>query len=318
MEAQEWQDRLEKHFSTDGVVGANLKSISEQEEAYDFAFTFGLKGQDILIHSFLSFYVDTFRIAWNFVAQNGWPENKENYPMTLAYFLVIFRSFCACEKLARKGYPYDAYALLRDIKDRAIYLCGLSNNHTTLPALIGASPTLKTVEGPQKPKQAVESLRVIKRVAMAEEKRIKNKIVGAESGLANDTKEQITFWEEMFHLEVHGSRLTLMALIGDWTSSGTLTLGPKFNEYYHAMHANRASEIGWFVTRLLPFLKLKPEAFGDEWEEKYAILDDSFKYMVTALSNIGKPIGDALIDLVETKFAFKEPFIYFEPDGTAT
>jgi len=39
--------------------------------------------------------------------------------------------------------------------------------------------------------------------------------------------------------------------------------------------------------------------------------------MVQSLSNLGKPIGDAFIALVETKFSFGPDLKYFDPGGPA-
>ena len=37
-----------------------------------------------------------------------------------------------------KGYPLDAYSLMRDLKDRAFLLAGVAHNITTFPTIIGA------------------------------------------------------------------------------------------------------------------------------------------------------------------------------------
>lgn len=58
-------------------------------------------------------------------------------------------------------------------------------------------------------------------------------------------------------------------------------------------------------------------AFGDDWHKKYVILDDSMRYVVNGLKSIKKEIGEALILLVDTKFTFRQPLHYFEPDGSA-
>ncbi len=82
------------------------------------------------------------------------------------------------------------------------------------------------------------------------------------------------------------------------------------------MYMNRASEIAWLLLRSLPYLQVEDNAFGDRWQEKHKILDDSFLYMQKGLSGLGKEIGDAFITLVEKKFSFDETFYYFEADGS--
>lgn len=63
----------------------------------------------------------------------------------------------------------------------------------------------------------------------------------------------------------------------------------------------------------MPYLRVADNAFGYEWHAKRAVLDDSFRFMLELLGTLGKSIGDALIVLVDNKFAFNPPFHYREP-----
>jgi hypothetical protein len=94
-------------------------------------------------------------------------------------------------------------------------------------------------------------------------------------------------------------------------------VGPTFHEQAFAMYMNRASEVGWLILRLLPYLQIQENGFGIDWHRKCAVLDDSFRYMVHGLSNLGKKIGDAFITLVDERFSFGRSLSYFEPDGSA-
>jgi hypothetical protein len=82
------------------------------------------------------------------------------------------------------------------------------------------------------------------------------------------------------------------------------------------MYMNRACEVAWLITRLFPYLQVEENAFGDKWRARHEILDDSFRHMQLGLSELGKKIGDAFIKFVDTNFAFKKPFHYFEANGT--
>jgi hypothetical protein len=57
--------------------------------------------------------------------------------------------------------------------------------------------------------------------------------------------------------------------------------------------------------------------FGVEWEAKRAILDDSLRYMVEEMEVMGKKIGRSFINMVDRNFSFRQPFHYFEADGSA-
>lgn len=82
------------------------------------------------------------------------------------------------------------------------------------------------------------------------------------------------------------------------------------------MYINRSSELGWMVTRLLPYLQVTENAFGDEWRRTREILEDSFRYMVESLGNLGKRQGASFIAMMDDKFAFEQPFYYFDADGS--
>jgi hypothetical protein len=83
------------------------------------------------------------------------------------------------------------------------------------------------------------------------------------------------------------------------------------------MYMNRSAELSWLIVQLLPFLQVSRDAFGEEWKNKRQLLDASFRYMVEAFGNLGKRLGPSFIAMVDTNFLFREPFYYFEADGTA-
>lgn len=93
-------------------------------------------------------------------------------------------------------------------------------------------------------------------------------------------------------------------------------VGPTHYQPAFTMYMNRVVELGWLVLRLLPYLQLERGAFGSDWHRKYAVLDNSFRYMVQGLSNMGKKIADAFMILVDQKFSFPD-LCYFDPDGAA-
>jgi len=93
-------------------------------------------------------------------------------------------------------------------------------------------------------------------------------------------------------------------------------IGPTLDYESKVIYINRSAEIGWLIVRLLPFLQITTGAFSFEWEAKRTILDDSFRYMVEALGAGGKRMGKSFVTMLDTNFSFKQPFVYFEADGT--
>ena len=303
MTVEEWQERLEKAFTSNGIIGAQLVSVIEQEQKYGIYINRKFHGQNILMESFQAIFIESIRLAIRNVYITGWPEDKPYYPMTILYYLTMFRRLRAAENLIRCGYPLDGYSLLRDLKDRTIFLAAIPKGITSLLKIIGDTGNEKLTE---------ENYKKIKNSRKNEERKVLNKMIRKESGFDSATLEELNRWENMFHEEVHGSRMTLFLEMGLWRKQEKLSIGPIPHELAYGMYMNRAVEIGWLITRLLPLLQLKPKSFGDEWAEKWHVLDDSFRVMVKGLESIGKGIATAFIHFVDTQFLFSPEHHYME------
>ncbi|MBN4081269.1 hypothetical protein JYT44_02770 [Caldithrix abyssi] len=307
-DVEKWQRRLEDNFGIDGYVGGNLYNIYDMEtecgtEYLEFAY-----GQNILIESFQSFFLETLENALQWVNDHGWPKGCESYHLFIVYYTILFRSFRACENLLYKGYPLDGYSLLRDLKDRTIFLSAIANNITTFKSIFVYGGIRVSTD---------KNWRDISNKRKKEEFRILNLLIRKDSGFPKKVQEALDMWEMLFHEEVHGSKFSFLFEYGDWVKNKTpLLVGPTPKLKPMAMYMNRASEIAWMIVRLLPYLQVKENSFGDRWHEKHKILDESFRFMQKGLSKIGKEIGDAFISFVDEKFSFKSPFYYFEADGT--
>jgi len=308
MTIPEWQDRLANHFTANGLIGGSLHGVFGEEEDVGRQVVERFHGHNVLIDSFQSFYIDTINLALGRVVEKGWPDNGPNYSLALASFSNLFRRYRACEILFAKGYPLDGYASMRDIKDRAVMLAGLAHNMTTFPRIFGGLVPA--------PGELEEYERKSVRNRKNEENRIANLIAGKESGLSPDTQRELKRWDGLFHREVHGGFLSLVQEMDAPTRGVAPVIGPTFDTQSFAMYMNRSTEMGWLIVRLLPFLQMSENSFGEEWQVKHSVLDDSFRFMVQGLSSLGKRIGDAFTTLVDEKFSFREPFHYFEADGS--
>ena len=78
-------------------------------------------------NAFLLETVETAEAEWNkeAVRLGIW------FPRYLLYYTAIFRTFRAAETLLLSGYPLSGYALLRDLKDRAMILAALGGGGLT-------------------------------------------------------------------------------------------------------------------------------------------------------------------------------------------
>lgn len=314
MNVKQWQDRLEETFSFNGIVGGQLLKIVQCEQECGEYYVKTFRGQARLIDSFQGFLINTIEKSVDLVAKNGWPHNSEHYSATIIYFIMMIRRVRACECLLSNGYHMDGYALLRDMKERAIFLAALAHNLTTWEKLDGYGPDAP-VPPPGK-KITKEKQLLMKKNKKNEEHRLLGLMIRKQSGLDSKVLHELEKWEDLFDREIHGAKLSFFLELGGWaTGKHDLSIGPRPGDETIAMYLNRICEIGWLITRLLPYMQTSINAFGDEWHAKWKILDDSFLFMQQDLSKLGKVIGIAFIELVNKKFYFKEPFIYFEPTG---
>ena len=308
MTIDEWHNRLADTFTVDGLVGGHLIEVHDRERDIGNHLVRTFRGQNVLIDSFQSFYIETLNLATDLVGQHGWPVRSNSYALAFAQFLSLFRRYRACEILFYSGYPLDGYSLFRDVKDRAFMLAGVAHNMTTLTKVLGDVPVMEDMAAWRK-----RTARKRKDL----EHRISKEMYGETSGFSPDIVSILRHWDSLFHEEVHGGRLSLIHEM-EFLAKGMLNrVGPSFHEQAFTVYMNRSAELGWLILRLLPYLQVTERAFGEDWYRKYEILDESFLFMVQGLTSIGKKIGEAFIALVEKKFTFSQPFYYSEGDGLA-
>lgn len=310
MNVSEWQKRLERTFSSKGIIGPRLVDIINQENECGNYVINTFHGYRVLQDSFFDFFIDTLQKAGHFAREHGVPREATYYNITLLSQLTIFRSFRAAENLLLKGYPLDGYALLRDLKDRAIFQAAIMQGVTTFKKLHGYD-ILETAKGNLSSDS--ELYKKAKKQQKIQEHKVLELFLGEKAGFDKDTFDELNRWEKMFHEEVHGSRFTFAIEGGDWLrGKSPITTGPLPNTTAIAMYLNRSNEIGWMLLRTLPVLQLKPNALGDEWSSKWHVLDDSFRYSITSFAKMGKKIGHAILKLIDSKFNFNPTYVYKE------
>jgi hypothetical protein len=204
------------------------------------------------------------------------------------------------------GYPLDGYALQRNLKDRAISLGAIVGGISSFPALYGLKgPT--SAPWTNKDKQAVLNRR------KDEEKKMFGRMIGKNSGLDEAYLEALTQWNELFHMEVHGSRLSTMREVFSWLQDKKdFAVGPRMDDDSFAMYMNRFTEIAWMILRSLPFLQTNKICFTDEWQHEWEVLDNSLRVSVEGLGSLGKKIAPAFTAMIEQKFPASPASRYVE------
>lgn len=311
MTTEQVLDRLDKVFSSEGIIGARLIPILEKERQNEEIAEAKFRGFRWLTDSFFDFYLETIKAAEVCCLSKGLPQQLSCYPSVFLKFVVNFWSFRAGDVLYRNGYPLDGYALLRDLKDQAIAFAAIHAGISSYRALEGVAPEENASE---------TDLEKMRQRRMAEERRVMKLFFGQPSGLSEEVRGHLDGWNSLFHLEVHGSRLTFYSSGGDWLSGRTrLPLVPSPSQDDMVMYVNRGLEIQWMFVRLLPFLQTIPDAFGSAWAGKWTVLDETYRIFIERLSqNNQKPHFQAFIDFIDAKFPNSASISYAEADRKAT
>lgn len=321
MDISEWQKRLEKTFiGPNNIVGERVMQVIDGETAYKETVVNKYIGHRFLSDSFFDFYMETLGLATDWVQKNGYPKNAGNYSMLFFRHVATFRNLRAAENVSVLGYPLDGLSLLRNVKDQAIFLGAIANGFTTLYALWGYSKKedmKKTRPEDIKsgiPIMQIEQFAELRKKAKKEEDRIFDIMLRKKSGLYGDHIKELSQWEDLFNIEIHGSRFTYAFEMVNWFMGvKSPSLVPQFEEPQIAMYMNRVNEIEWLILRTLPFMQLDSFAFGKEWAKKWKILDESFYIIFERLWSQNKnSIALAIIELAENKFRFSPELLYFE------
>lgn len=299
MDIAQWQKRLEETFGNGRMVRPELVPVLEAEVAYGDFVRHWFHGYSVLMDSFQAFLLMTLKLADVHYQAAVQPPPFEWYRPQMMEYVAIFRAIRSAEILLRHGYSFRAFALLRDVKDQVLVLAAIGNRMTTLKEAQGLDAPM-TGQSP-----SAFDIRTITNRRKKADQRIRSLMIGDKSDLGDSFVEELQSWESCFHLEVHGARFTTAIHGRQWFLNGReLPMLPVADRMRDSLYANTAAQIAWMLLRTLVLLQLKPGAFGNEWTGQWRLLDDSFRFMVEGLKREGKPLGDAIIHLIDRKFPF--------------
>ncbi|GEM_PF-1212430 len=304
---EEWIGRLEKIFGHQD----RLQQYMAEEKQCGVVIANKYRGYHLLTDSFLDFYIETLQIAHSQIQNYQIHQKRSNYMIIFLFFVTILKSLRAAENIYAAGYPLDGYALLRDLKDRAIFIAAIISNVSSFSALYGYRNFVQRGETitPENYKSLIKERK-------KEEKRVFDRMLWKNSCIEEKYRKEIEKWENLFHEEVHGSRLTFFYEgVNYLANKKSIPIAPKHTERSAALYMNRMNEVSWMVLRCLPFLQLKPRSFGESWDKKWEILDESFLILEKELSKMGKSIADVIIYLINAIFNMTPDTYYIDRDS---
>jgi hypothetical protein len=292
---KEFADRLKGLSIFEGRVFGRLRLIYEEEATYRERAR-NYKGYWALSDAFKCFFLETIELT------NG-QRSKVTEPLSAFYGLMVprlvsaFRYTCGAEHLAEFGYPLEAFTIQRNIFDLLVLTSAALQKFTDFYKLDGLDETA--------PSETRLDFKKVVKLRRKTERAVISKMLGADSGLSQSAQDELAVLNRLFDNEVHGARLSFAGAAGFLKGQDGLSVVPSFVERNLAMYLNRAWELEWMLHRLLPLLQPVGIMLPDSWADKWRALDDSFRYSVNEMTaQLGKAIGAAFVEFVDTKFPF--------------
>lgn len=134
---------------------------------------------------------------------------------------------------------------------------------------------------------------------------VRRKMDGADSGLTQETVDQLGTLNELYDAETHGSQLSTAQNIGWLTGGAELAVVPAFSEMKAGLFLNRHVEVGWMAHRLLPLVQPSSLRLNEGWAANWNVLDRCYGEAVLSMTKqLGLPVGRAIAEFISKKFPF--------------
>ncbi len=302
MSLDKFQSKLKSISEHNGVPYGRAFQLFKDEDKHNLEIL-RFSGYISLSDAFKCFFLETVELM-NTQHRLKIPTSlPEFYGFFVARLVHSFQSLCGAERIAMRGYPYQAYTLLRNTFD----------NLQLTSATIQKFTDFYSIEGIERGKPV--ELKFTVALRKKTENKVRRLMSGEQSGLTQATIDELENWDELFDYEVHGARLWLATEAHGWLrGSEALPVLPKFKERSFVFFMNRFCEVGWMAHRLVPLFQPFVEAFGNKWSEKWRVLDECFiEFIDSLVSDSGKKAitGAAILEFVRAKFPFNENSTFY-------
>jgi hypothetical protein len=284
--------QLDAISESDGILYGRARLLSDAEQKHQRAilqYTVYLALSD----AFKCFFLETVELINPACRPKVTEPLSELHEIFVTRLIHSFKSLCGADRIAICGYPYQAYTLLQDVFNDLVLSSAALQKITDFYSVDGVIPG-KPIDIAQ-----VKELRKHTELAVCQ------KMTGKESDLTQQTQDELSNWDALFHSEVHGVHLSLAAALGFMKGTELQPALPRFDAVQFAMFVNRYFEVCWMAHRLIPALQPSGVPLSQTWMDKWGVLDAALEMTVQALTvQHGNKIGAAIVELVKTKFPF--------------
>lgn len=302
--------KLDQHLQNiadyNGVPFGRLARYWEAESQHIEVMRVRHDGSLMISRTFQCFFLETIELlnkSTDTIPQDG----PAFYTRFVAKLVHVFQQLCASELLAMHGYPFPAFAQLRNIFDHLVLISAAMQKLTDLFEIEGIEPD-----------KAIDQKKS-KQLRKKAESRVRESMTGKFSGLSEQTAANLIIWNDLFDFEVHGSKLSLGIVSNFVHGTGRLAVFPEYKALPSINYATRTCEITWMTHRLVPLLQHSTLRFPDEWRLKWDLLDEAIETAVRHFADQQEQkVSLAIVELVNSKFPFSARTAYpletFETD----
>lgn len=290
-----WQDKIIDNFiGPNGWNGERILTLDKIEMEVLSKIILNLKGFLIIMDAFLDFLMETFEIT----SVSKKVEWNKNGPLFFCIQLISFWRLRASYIIFGKGYYVEGVSLLRGIYENVLLVVSLKQGIIGIDEVFGK---LKIEESKDLTREKIE--KIIRDNINATDSKIKEYFFGPKSDISSEAKILLKSFERSLHNAVHKSKVNFFHYYSDWISGKKgLPIFPHYNETLASMYTNMCTWTSWMLLKILPLFLTSKESFEVEWHNKFKVLDESFLEMI---ENFPKPMGKAVIELVNKKFTIK-------------
>ena len=252
-------------------------------------------GFSTVAYSFMSLFSESLNHASSLNHKDSIPTEYKCYGNLLILINAHFIDIRASYTLYRNGYVANGYGFLRDVLDRTYLLICYANNILDLYDIDGLEKNSD--------ESTAKSIHDFTKKAKDNKSKAFKELFGAP--LAKDTQSFFRKIKATLHNQVHQSLSSKAELLESLKQNGQYSIYPSPNEASIALFMNRFSEISWFTLRLLPFLQISPNQFGQKYNNKWKLLDQCFYELSgKTISFSGGDVGRHISDFVDVRLNF--------------
>jgi len=276
-----------------GKPFGRLNGLQQAEADHARQFVSKYRGYSALAAAGQCFVLETVEKVNTEVRPNVRLPLSEFYPQFVERISHYFRTLRAADLIAKQGYPLHGYVLLRNLFDSVVLTAAAAQGITNFYKLEGIDPARPLDKSS------------FRKDRKKEERRVRAMMTGEVSDLSDVTRSELARWDSLFDDETHGALLTRSQSVPWLKGESPLPFVPMLQNDIAAMHMNRYCEVSWMVHRLLPLVQPKGVPLSAGWKAKWKTLDACFNQAVATLTTtLNKPIGEAMVELVQSKFPF--------------